>query len=63
MELPPLHEGTDYYFGGNEERQSSREEDLINSASELYGACRHRPSFHRYSITQPTSTDEGHTSP
>ena len=36
---------------------------LINSASELYGACRHRPSFHRYSVTQPTSTDEGHTSP
>ena len=36
---------------------------LINSASELYGACRHKPSFHRYSITQPTSTDEGHTSP
>ena len=36
---------------------------MINSASELYGACRHRPSFHRYSITQHTSTDEGHTSP
>ena len=34
---------------------------LINSASELYGSCRHRPSFHRYSIT--ASTDEGLSSP
>ena len=35
---------------------------LINSASELYGACRHKPSFHRYSVTK-TSTDEGQISP
>ena len=34
---------------------------LINSASELYGSCRHRPSFHRYSVT--ASTDEGLSSP
>ena len=36
---------------------------LINSASELYGAFCHRPNFHRYSGTQPTISDEGHTSP
>ena len=30
----------------------------INSNSEVYGACRHRPKFHRYTCC-PTSADEG----
>ena len=40
--------------------KESGEKHLINSASELYGACSHRPSFYRYSVTQ-TSTDKGQT--
>ena len=31
---------------------------LINSSNELYGACRHRPVFHRYT-NYTTSADEG----
>ena len=31
---------------------------LINSCNELYGACRHRPVFHRYT-NYTTSADEG----
>ena len=30
----------------------------INSNSEIYGACRHRPKFHRYTCCSP-SADEG----
>jgi hypothetical protein len=30
---------------------------LINSCNEIYGACRHKPQFHRYK-NQPPSTDE-----
>ena len=26
---------------------------IINSNSEFYGACRHKPKFHRYAITTP----------
>ena len=26
---------------------------LINSKNELYGACRHKPRFHRYTTTIP----------
>ena len=32
---------------------------LINSCNELYGACRHRPVFHRYT-NYTKSADEGH---
>ena len=32
---------------------------LINSSSEIYGACRHLTWFHRYSNNYLTSTDEG----
>ena len=35
---------------------------LINSNNELYGACRHKPKFHRYT-TYNSSADEGQTSP
>ena len=31
---------------------------LINSNNELYGACRHKPKFHRYTTTN-SNTDEG----
>ena len=30
---------------------------LINSCNEIYGACRHKPRFHRYCKAEP-STDE-----
>ena len=35
--------------------QYSRENPnlIINSSSEFYGACRHKPKFHRYAITTP----------
>jgi GIY-YIG catalytic domain len=32
-------------------------ESLINSCNEIYGACRHKPKFHRYKSRNP-STDE-----
>ena len=35
---------------------------LINSNNELYGACRHKPKFHRYT-TYNSSADEGQLSP
>ena len=31
---------------------------LINSGTELYGACRHRPEFHRFALPK-LSADEG----
>ena len=31
---------------------------LINSCSEVYGACRHKPHFHRYPEHKQASTDE-----
>ena len=36
---------------------------MINSNNEIYGACRHKPKFHRYALLQKASTDEGLTSP
>ena len=36
---------------------------MINSCTEIYGACRHKPKFHRYAISKTSSTDEGLTSP
>ena len=35
--------------------------NLINSAHELYGACRHKTQFHRFEPLQPPSADEGQT--
>ena len=35
------------------------EKRLINSNNELYGACRHKPKFHRYINTTNSSADEG----
>ena len=37
--------------------------DVINSNNEIYGACRHKPKFHRYARLQTASTDEGLKSP
>ena len=34
---------------------------LINSSTEVYGACRHKPKFHRFAISKTSSTDEGLT--
>ena len=34
---------------------------LINSRSEIYGACRHKTRFHRYTKNGLPSTDEGDT--
>ena len=36
---------------------------IINSNSEFYGACRHKPRFHRYRPNcTPLSTDDEHNS-
>ncbi len=41
-------------------KQSRKNPDkLLNSNSELYGACRHKTKFHRYTRNMPASTDEG----
>ena len=32
---------------------------LINSNNELYGACKHRLKFHRFTNTTNSSTDKG----
>ena len=34
---------------------------LINSGSEMYGACRHKPKFHRYIKPLESCADEGRT--
>ena len=36
----------------------NKEKRLINSNNELYGACRHKSKFHRYTTTN-SNTDEG----
>ena len=32
--------------------------NLLNSAHELYGACRHKTQFHRFEPLQPLNADE-----
>ena len=44
---------------GLETDRKAKTNYLINASSELYGACRHKPKFHRYQICLPISTDEG----
>ena len=39
-------------------RKRHKPETLINSCSEIHGACRHKPLFHRYVKTAPASTDD-----
>ena len=36
---------------------------MINSSTEIYGASRHKPKFHRFKCSQTSSTDEGLKSP
>ena len=43
--------------------KSTKTKKLINSSSELCGACRHKSKFHRYRFCDSPSTDEGLSSP
>ena len=46
--------------------RKERKEDtqnLINSSNKMYGACRHKTKFHRYTNSQTCSADDGRTSP
>ena len=36
----------------------SKPELLINSCDKIYGACKHKPKFHRFTTNNSTSTDE-----
>ena len=47
-----------HILNGLEKDKTAKKKLLINSSNELYGACRHKPDFHRYQICQPVSTDE-----
>ena len=38
--------------------ERKREKYSINTCNEIYGACRHKPTFHRYAKQQPACTDE-----
>ena len=38
--------------------KSRPKQKLINTGTELYGACRHHPEFHRFALPK-LSTDEG----
>ena len=39
------------------EKSKTDRENLINSCGEIYGACRHRPKFHRYTMNIPSTED------
>ena len=43
-------------------KEKGNSKKVINSNNELYGACRHKPRFHRY-LNYNSSTDDGRTSP
>ena len=40
-------------------KDKKRKGKLINSANELYGACRHKTRFHRFTMLQNPSADDG----
>ena len=44
-------------------RDEKKKKLVINSANEMFGACRHKPNFHRFNMLQNPSADEGQTSP
>ena len=44
-------------------RNEKQKHLVINSANELFGACRHKPNFHRFNMLQNPSADDGQTSP
>ena len=37
--------------------KSEKENQVINTNNEIYGACRHKPKFHRYSTTGDSTDD------
>ena len=39
--------------------KNANENKLINTCGEIYGACRHKTKFHRYTMNNITSTDDG----
>ena len=41
------------------EKLKSKLNLLINSSNEIYGACRHKPKFHRFIKLNNLSADEG----
>ena len=43
-------------------KEKGNSKKVINSNNELYGACMHKPRFHRY-LNYNSSTDDGQTSP
>ena len=43
---------------GLEKIRKAKTNFLINASRKLYGACRHKPKFHRYQIFLPVNTDE-----
>ena len=43
-------------------KEKGNSKKVINSNNELYGACRHKPRFHRY-LNYNSSTDDGRTIP
>ena len=45
------------------ENKELKKLEIINSASELYGACRHKTRFHRFNLSQNPSTDDGGNTP
>ena len=40
------------------DRHNRSPNELINSRTEIYGACRHNPNFHRYCVPATASTDD-----
>ena len=40
------------------DRSNRSPETMINSTTEIYGACRHNPDFHRYCVPATASTDD-----
>ena len=39
--------------------KNKNQNKLINTCGEIYGACRHKTRFHRYTMNNTTSTDDG----
>jgi hypothetical protein len=40
------------------DRSTRNQGNLINQRTEIYGACRHLPNFHRYCVPATVSTDD-----
>ena len=57
-----MQERLEIYKASRQDSANS-EESIINSATESYGACRHKTKFHRYSLLLNPSADDGPSSP